>query len=229
MEGKKPLRNERTHGINLRPTPKYDEFHFASNMIFQLIEPDKRILDVGCGTGKLAEQLRLKKNCYVVGIERDEVEARLAQQRCDKLLLADVEKLEDIPFQAGYFDIIVFADILEHLLNPEAVLQRFKKYLPDSGYVFVSVPNIANWSIRLKLLAGKWNYKETGLLDKTHIRFFTLKTVKEMIQRCGYTITYLGCTSGLGYVDWRIISRNPANLWKGLLGYQFMIKAKKVT
>lgn len=207
--------------------PKYDEFHFASNMIFQLVEPGKKILDVGCGTGKLAEQLRLKKKCYVVGIERDELEAKLAQQRCDKLLVSDVEKLEELPLSRGYFDIIIFADILEHLLNPAAVLQKFMKYLSDSGYIFVSVPNIANWSIRFKLLAGKWNYKDTGLLDMTHIRFFTLKTLREMIQKSGYTITYLGCTSGLGYVDWRMISKNPANLWKGFLGYQFMMKARK--
>ena len=208
--------------------PKYDEFYFASNMIFQLIEPEKRILDVGCGTGRLAEKLRLRKKCYVVGIERDESAAKFAQQRCDKLLIADVESLREIPFENGFFDIIVFADVLEHLLDPEAVLRKFKKYLSDSGYIFVSIPNVANWFIRLKLVAGKWNYKEAGLLDKTHVRFFTLKTVKEMIQRCGYTIMYLGCTSGLGYMDWRVISRNPANLWKSLLGYQFMIKAKKL-
>jgi methionine biosynthesis protein MetW len=202
---------------------KYDVFQSTQKMIFQLIEPGEKILDVGCGTGRLAEQLRIKKNCYVVGIERDELEAKFAEQRCDKLLLADVEKIEDIPFQTGYFDVIIFADVLEHLLNPELVLQKFKKYLSSNGYIFLSVPNVANWYIRLQLLAGIWNYKEVGLLDKTHIRFFTLKSVKEMIQRCGYTITYLDCTAG----DWRIISRNVASLWKSLLGYQFLIKAKR--
>jgi 2-polyprenyl-3-methyl-5-hydroxy-6-metoxy-1,4-benzoquinol methylase len=202
---------------------KYDVFQSTQKMMFHLIEPGKKILDVGCGTGRLAEQLRLKKNCYVVGIERDELEAKFAQQRCDKLLLSDVEKLYDIPFQTGYFDVIIFADVLEHLLNPESVLRRFKKYLSENGYVFLSIPNVANWYIRLQLLLGIWNYTEVGLLDKTHIRFFTLKSVKEMIQRCGYTITYLGCTSG----DWRFIPRNLASLRKGLFGYQFLIKAKR--
>lgn len=212
---------------SVQQVPKYDEFHFASNMIFQLIEPRTKILDVGCGTGKLAEKLRKDKNCYVVGIERDTVEVRLAKQRCNEIIIADVEQLKEIPFEAGYFDIIVFADILEHLFDPKSVLFTFKKYLSNTGYIFISVPNVANWSLRFKLATGHWDYKETGLLDNTHIRFFTLSTIKDLVQKCGYDISYIGCTSGLGYVDWRLISGNPANIWKGLLGYQFMIKARK--
>jgi 2-polyprenyl-3-methyl-5-hydroxy-6-metoxy-1,4-benzoquinol methylase len=152
--------------------PKYDEFHFALNAIFQLVGSGKKVLDVGCATGRLSEKLRNEKDCFVVGIESDEVAARLAQHRCDRVIVANVELLEEIPFPPGYFDTLVFADVLEHLKDPEMFLKRFKRYLSEGGCVIISVPNIANWFIRLKLLLGRWDYRETGILDKTHIRFF---------------------------------------------------------
>ncbi len=99
------------------------------------------------------------------------------------------------------------------------------------------MPNIANWFIRLKLLLGRWDYKETGILDKTHIRFFTLKRVKAMVEKCGYRINYLSSTTGLGWgkwgnrllgwIDWRMTYNNPANVWKSFLAYQFIIGVEK--
>ena len=115
----------------------------------------------------------------MVGIDIDEARAKLAQERLNKVIVANVEKMERDPFPDGYFDIIIFADVLEHLKEPETVLRRFKKYLKKDGYALISIPNIANWKMRVYLLFGKWHYKDVGLLDKTHLRFFTLKTAKD--------------------------------------------------
>lgn len=204
-----------------------DYFHSTSNVIFQLIEDGKKLLDVGCGTGRLAEKLRIKKNCFVVGIEKDRTKVEIARRRCDGIIIADVETLKEIPFSARYFDVIIFVDILEHLKEPGTILDKFKEYLKDDGYILVSVPNVANWTIRLKLLFGRWNYKELGLLDKTHLRFFTFQTAKRMLENSGYTITHTTCTSGFMWIDWRAPLRNPANIWKNLLAYQFIFKAVK--
>lgn len=204
-----------------------DYFHSTSNVIFQLIENGKKVLDVGCGTGRLAEKLRIKKKCFVVGVETDQMKVEIAQGRCDRIIIADVETLKEVPFSARYFDIIIFADILEHLKKPDVILEKFKEYLKDDGYIVVSIPNVANWTTRLRLLLGKWNYKGLGLLDKTHLRFFTFQTAKKMLKNSGYTITHTICTSGFTWIDWRMPLRNPANIWKNLLAYQFVFKAVK--
>jgi len=206
---------------------KYDSFHSTSNAILQQIDSKKRVLDVGCATGRLGEKMKNEKQCYVVGIEVDEKSSDAAKERCDKVIVANIEELENIPFHLGYFNVMVFADVLEHLRAPEVVLRNLRKYLSDDGYVIASIPNVANWTLRLKLLSGVWNYKKYGLLDKTHLRLFTLKTARELFEESGYKIQHVTCTSGNSYIDWRMPLKNPANVWKNLLACQFIIKATK--
>lgn len=137
-----------------------DFFHPISNVIYQLIGEGLKVLDVGCGAGRLGEKLRLEKDCYVVGVEANDQAVSLAKQRLDDVIVADIEKLSTLPYPARYFDVIVFADVLEHLNHPEKVLVFLKEYLKDNGYIIASIPNVANWTVRLKLLLGKWNYKK---------------------------------------------------------------------
>ncbi len=204
-----------------------DLFHSTSNVIFELIDEKKKVLDVGCATGRLAEKLRVEKDCYVMGIEFNEEEAILARTRCNDLIVTDIEKLQNLPCPEKYFDVIVFADVLEHLRDPVSSLNFFSRYLNDYGYVVASIPNAANWKLRLSLLFGKWNYKDFGLLDRTHLRFFTFRTMKQLFESCGYRIIRVVCTSGLSWLDWKMPLNGPANLWKSLFAYQFIIKAAK--
>lgn len=205
----------------------FDEFHTISNILFRLIENDKKVLDVGCHTGKLGEKLRFEKDCHVVGIEVNDFASQLASRRLNDLIVADVERLDDLPYPQNTFDVIVFADILEHLREPQKILRFFKEYLKEDGYILVSLPNVANWSIRLKLLSGIWNYKERGLLAQTHLRFYTLKTAEQLIKNCDFKIDRLLCTSGWSWLDRRMPFKNPANLWKGLFACNFIFKAVK--
>lgn len=204
-----------------------DIFHPISNIIYQLVGEGLKVLDVGCGSGRLGEKLRLVKNCYVVGIEANDQAVSLAKERLNDVIVADIGKLSTLPYPEKYFDVIIFADVLEHLNHPEKALTFLKEYLKDNGYIIASIPNVANWNMRLKLLLGRWNYKERGLLDKTHVRFFTLETAKKLIEDCGFKMVSLTCTSGWSWLDWKTPLRNPANLWKGLLACNFIFKAVK--
>jgi methionine biosynthesis protein MetW len=205
-----------------------DIFHQIGNIIFRQVDERSKVLDVGCGTGRLGEKLRLEKKCYVVGVEADDQAASLAKQRLDDVIVVDIETLNAFPYPEKYFDVIIFADVLEHLRFPMKALTFFGKYLKDDGNAIASIPNIANWTVRLKLLFGKWDYKEHGLLDKTHIKFFTLNTAKKLIEDSGFKIVSLKCTSGWGWLDWKVPFKNPANMWKSLLACNFIVKAVKL-
>lgn len=185
--------------------------------VYLAIKPNTKVLDVGCGCGKLGAALK-DKGCYRAGIEINKKLADLAKPNYEQLIISDIEDLVDLPFSEGYFDVIVFADILEHLIHPENVLYGLKKYLSDSGYIIISIPNVANWQVRLNLLLGRFEYKP-GIVDGGHLRFFTLRTIRKMLERCGYR------------VDW-IKGRNRiikilGMFYKRLFAFQFIIKALK--
>lgn len=186
--------------------------------IFRLVENNSRVLDVGCASGKLSEKLKKEKNCFVVGIETNQQLAKMAESRCDRVLKEDVSELDKLPVEKNYFDCIIFADILEHLVYPDEVLLKLKEYLSDQGYILLSVPNIANWEIRLRLIFGNFNY-DHPLIDGGHIRFFTLVSIKRLLRECGYRIVYLSNRNA------RI--KLLGKIWKSLFAFQFIIKAKK--
>jgi len=153
----------------------------------KMIGVNKKVLDVGCATGQISR--RLKENgCTVVGIEIDEESAKVTKQYCENVIVGDVEKLSELSYPEKYFDALLFGDVLEHLKDPLRVLRNLKRYLKDDGYIVCSVPNVAHIYIRLKILFGKWDYEDTGLLDRTHLRFFTIKSVKKLIEDAGFKI-----------------------------------------
>jgi 2-polyprenyl-3-methyl-5-hydroxy-6-metoxy-1,4-benzoquinol methylase len=134
--------------------------------------------------------------------------------------------MHELPFSEQFFDVIIFADILEHLKDT-SVLSNYRRYLKNDGYAIISIPNVANWKIRLSLLLGKFDYKEAGILSRHHLRFYTLKTAKKMITDAGFQITYITSTSGWNFCDCKLLTRNPSTLWKSLLACNFIFKAKK--
>jgi 2-polyprenyl-3-methyl-5-hydroxy-6-metoxy-1,4-benzoquinol methylase len=202
-------------------------FHPISNVILHLIGNGKKVLDVGCSTGKLGEKLRIDKCCFVVGIEVDKARADVVKHRLNDVMVANVEELKQISYPEGFFDVIIFADVAEPLRSPKKALGFFREYLKDGSFLIASIPNVANWTVRLKLLFGKWNYKERGLLARNHLRFFTLKTTKAFLEEAGFAIEKITCTSSWSRLDWKLPFKNPANLWKSLLACNFVIKAFK--
>lgn len=150
--------------------------------ICSMVQPNKRVLDIGCATGRIAELLKKEKNCFVVGIEVNKEMAEIAKKRCNKVIIENAETVKKIDFPKGYFDIIIFADVLEHCSNPGEILTNLRGYLSDEGYILISVPNVANWEIRLKLLMGKFDYKGGTILDTGHLKFFTLSSITRLIE-----------------------------------------------
>ena len=147
-------------------------------------ENAKKILDVGCAAGFLGYALKIKNNAEVWGVEINEEAGKKALNKIDKVIIKPIEEaIDDLP--ENYFDTIVCADVLEHLPYPEEVLIKLKNKLKLSGEIIISLPNIMHYSVILSLLDGNFSYTEAGILDKTHLRFFTKKSINEMLDRCG--------------------------------------------
>ena len=154
-----------------------DTFHYFINWI----ESDSVVLDVGCACGDLGLFLKKTKSCSIYGLEYNEESISIAKSKnvYNDICQVDLNCFEESNFINFYnkFDYIVLGDILEHLINPNEVLSKLKKYLKDNGCFLISLPNISHGSIKIDLLLNQWNYTETGILDKTHLRFFTLNSI----------------------------------------------------
>ena len=151
-------------------------------------EEAMRILDVGCGEGILGKSLLDGGAAEVVGIEVDPVVSGSAKENLSRVLQGDIELLE-LPFEDGYFDCIIFADVLEHLKEPLITLRRFNRYLADSGTIIASIPNVRYYGVINMLVEGEWKYQDSGILDKTHLRFFARKDIDALFKEAGFEIT----------------------------------------
>jgi SAM-dependent methyltransferase len=145
-----------------------------------------RILEVGCAGGRLGHELkRQDPGRYVVGVERDPDAARAARQRLDEVFELDV-KAGIPPVERGSLDCILFGDVLEHLVDPEDVLRRYRELLAPDGLVLASVPNVQHFSVVKSLLRGDFMYQPAGLLDATHLRFFTSMSFAKLMLDAGF-------------------------------------------
>jgi 2-polyprenyl-3-methyl-5-hydroxy-6-metoxy-1,4-benzoquinol methylase len=150
-----------------------------------------RALDVGCAIGDLGAALKAHGLARtVVGLELSPDAAVQAHERLDQVIQGDVETTE-VPFPDGYFDLVIYADVLEHLKNPWAVVASHRRLLRPGGTVVASLPNIGYFSTLLMLLRHEWRYQELGIMDYTHLRFFTRSSLLDMFRQAGYTETRL--------------------------------------
>ena len=171
--------------------PRYDTDVDLSNrnnshtLMVELVGGTKRVLDVGCATGYLARALA-ERGCTVSGVEFDAEAAEEARPHLERLVIGDLETMDLAEaFGEDRFDVIVFGDVLEHLRDPLPVLRGARALLADRGSVVASIPNIAHGSVRLALLAGRFDYQDLGLLDSTHVRFFTRSSVEDLFREAG--------------------------------------------
>jgi 2-polyprenyl-3-methyl-5-hydroxy-6-metoxy-1,4-benzoquinol methylase len=153
-----------------------------------LIPNGSRVLEVGCAGGHVTKALR-GRGCRVTAVERDAGFAKAARGYADAMIEADVET--PAFFEAlrdETFDVVLLGDVLEHLVRPVDLLRGLKEHLRPSGWIVTSIPNIAHASVRLALLLGEFKYREYGLLDGTHVRFFTAESVAELFDTTGYEV-----------------------------------------
>ena len=170
-----------------------------------------RVLDVGCGTGSVTTIANREKHNNVYGIEPDPARAKVARSR-------GIEVFEGY-LTDGYlvgrekFDVIMFADVLEHIAEPSTLLRIAAKGLKDDGLLLVSVPNVAHWSVRYDLMRGRFEYTEVGIKDATHLRWFTSTTITNLLQREGFEVLECKQSAGVDLPDYH--NRLP---WKWIPG-----------
>jgi 2-polyprenyl-3-methyl-5-hydroxy-6-metoxy-1,4-benzoquinol methylase len=152
--------------------------------------PGRRILDVGCGEGELGSALKRAGAAHVAGIELAADAAERARGRLDVLVEGDLLEVA-LPFEREQFDYLVFADVLEHLAEPERALDRLLPFLRADGQVIVSVPNMRFYTVLLRLLFDRWSYTAAGIRDRTHVRVFTRRSLVSMLATRGLVVDRL--------------------------------------
>ena len=157
----------------------------------QMLPNDARkVLDVGCGKGAMASGLKENSDLEVWGVEFMEEEAKIASTKIDYVINDTIENsIQKLP--DDYFDVIYFNDVLEHLVNPNKVLEMIKSKLSTNGIIISSIPNVRYHKVFQQYIFKKnWRYEKSGVMDFTHLRFFTSKSIRKMFEDAGYTVVH---------------------------------------
>jgi len=237
--------NEGDEMFGMRENGELDPFRYdghldapqgVARMLADLVPVGARVLDVGCGTGSVSRIIAGSRNAKIIGIEPNSRRAAAARARGlevyeERFTPAVLQLLEP-------FDVILFADVLEHVADPGSFLQFARRGLLPGGRVVASVPNVAHWSVRLDLLRGRFDYQPVGIRDATHLRWFTADTVRSLFETNGLRVISLQHTAGVMSQDyyrrpWRwiprvvrdVIVRALARRLPLLFGYQHIIHA----
>ena len=192
-------------------------------------EAPSRLLDIGCGSGALGKKVRQELDCdEVVGITFSEAEAALASENLDHVVVQDLNYFNPDPL--GKFDCIVCSHVLEHLYQPQQLLEQLHSSLAPAATLVVALPNVVYWKQRLQFLGGNFKYTEGGLMDQTHFRFFDWETAHQLIQESGYQVLEAQADGSFpqpvvrkvlpslsSWIDQTVLSQFP-----GLFGFQFV-------
>jgi SAM-dependent methyltransferase len=169
-------------------TPAHE--HHNPDLLRLLPAAARRVVEVGCSSGALArEYKRLNPACHYLGVEIVADYAQLARRHCDSVLELDIESLDEGRIGGLAADCWVFGDSLEHLRDPWQLLRRIRAVIAADGSIVACIPNAQHWSVQARLACGELRYEDTGLLDRTHLRWFTRITIFEMFQQCGFKVS----------------------------------------
>ncbi len=195
----------------------------------------RRLLDVGAADGLLS-RLFTERGWRVTAIERDPDRAAGGRAFCERMVVADLDR--EVPALDERFDLIVYADVLEHLVDPLKILRALDARLAPGGRVIVSMPNVAHLWVRLSLLLGRFDYADRGILDRTHVRFFTERSLRQLLAAAGLEVARLEPTPAplpqvvppRWHGPWldalHGVNAGAARVFRRLLGYQFVVVAR---
>jgi 2-polyprenyl-3-methyl-5-hydroxy-6-metoxy-1,4-benzoquinol methylase len=233
----RPKSDDGRVGLASRYTLKGDPYSSHSVILEWLGEGrGRRLLDVGAADGLLS-RLMTERGWKVTGLEADEAAAAAGAAHCERMIVADLDA--GVPALEGEFDAIVCADVLEHLRDPAGALAALARALTPGGELVISIPNVAHLWMRLSLLCGRFEYAERGILDRTHLRFFTRRTLAALVTQAGLRAARLTSTPvplyqvvparwhGRALAAVHALSARSARLLPRLLAYQFVVLAKR--
>jgi 2-polyprenyl-3-methyl-5-hydroxy-6-metoxy-1,4-benzoquinol methylase len=194
--------------LNKKEYPYLEEVNEGVLRQFRSLPGKGEVLDVGCGRGQLGEAVRAL-GWKVWGVENSPEACVTARDRLDGLVARDLHDFDGVAaeLKGRQFDALLFSDVLEHVYHPLGVLGHYLPYLKPGGKLLISVPNMVVWTNRLSLLFGRVNYTDTGVMDRTHIRFFSFKTAKELVRASGCAIDYTTSTPHLARAALPLLKR----------------------
>jgi SAM-dependent methyltransferase len=169
-------------------TPAHE--HHNPDLLALIPKDAKQLIEIGCSSGALArEYKKVNRYCRYTGIEISSEYARLAQRYCDTVVELDIEAADETFFRdTSACDCWIFGDTLEHLRDPWLLLSRIRKVIPNLGSIVACIPNVQHWSVQARLCCGEFRYEASGLLDRTHLRWFTRTTIIELFRNSGFNI-----------------------------------------
>jgi methionine biosynthesis protein MetW len=205
----------------------------AHSALMRLIPPGSRVLELGCASGYLSGYMEQALGCRVTGLEFDPAATAIAAARCSEVHTVDLDApdaLQSAQASAPY-DVLLAAAVLEHLKYPERLLRQARALLQPGARVIVSLPNIAYWRLRLMLLAGRFDYTDYGVMDRTHLRLYTARSGRALLEDQGYTVEALhiagsGAQNALNALARRFNRPLPPPLLPGLLAYELIYLAR---
>lgn len=215
------------HGYVQLQTIPYRGHHLLAQAVLDVTRPGDRVFEGGVSSGYFAAVLA-KAGLVVDGHELDPAAADEARRVCERVYVGDLDTFDTDQLEHTY-RVILFGDTLEHLPDPAAVLRRLRSHLHPDGALVLSIPNVANWAVRLGLLAGHFDYTDRGILDRTHLRFFTRRTLVEMLAEAGFEPTSIVATVPVPLVrDERVarLAHRLGNLRPSLFAYTFVVTAR---
>ncbi len=206
----------------------YIDIYTSRLKIYELVVSGSKVLEIGSGSGVLANLLSIRKKCRVYCVEKQYNLAVISKNKCVEVLNVDIETTE-LPYEYGFFDYIVLGNVLEHLRDPSGILMKLKKYLRVDGSIIYSVPNIVNWYSRMTILMGTFEYEKSGVFEETHLRFYNLNSAKRLASESGYRIVWLDVTPSVYLFKERLnfLWYGLAVLWKNLFSDEFIIEARR--
>ena len=213
--------------VPLQSAP-YRTHHLLAQAVFDAAPPGGRVFEGGVSSGYFAQVL-VRGGLRVDGHEVDPGAAARAKTVCEHVYVGDLQDFDADELEGSY-DVLLFGDTLEHLADPVSVLRRLSTHLAAGGTLIVSVPNVANWAIRLMLLAGRFRYTDRGILDRTHLRFYTRRTLLEMIDAAGFRVqSVVGTIPVPGVRSERLarLAHRVGNLRSSFFAYSFIVTATK--
>lgn len=193
----------------------------------------KRVLDIGCGAGSLGRKIKQDINCEVSGVTYSELEAALASTCLEQVLVRDLNSYD--AHDLGQFDCIICSHILEHLYQPQALLNQLHDSLTADGTLIVALPNILHWKQRLEFIIGRFRYTDGGLMDKTHFRFFDWETAHELLKQSGFKVIEAEADGSFPLpiirkvlppkiISW--LDHTAVKQFPGLFGFQFVFSCR---